>query len=712
MPPAAAPGRGAAGADNPRMPTLRNLAYAILSFLLLAMPARATWSILIIDLTTGEVAVGIATCLTGFDLKPNTIVVVPGFGVAAAQSFVGPLTLRQLIRTELLNGTPVNQILAMLAQADSGHQSRQYGIASLYGGTVTFTGTGAGAWAGGLTGQVGNFVYTVQGNVLTGAPVVQAAELAIQTTPGTIGDKLMAAMVAASSMGGDGRCSCNPNLPTSCGSPPVSFTKAAHIGLMVVSRPSDLDLPCNGAAGCGAGQYYMDLNVANQQANDPDPIVQLQTQYAAWRAQQAGRPDHFRSSVTMSGTSLRANGIDTLVGTVVLRDAAGNPLGTNLPVTVSLSNRSSVSGVTFSPVVPQANGTYTFTMRGNLSAGEAVVDVAVNDGLGRVGIWPQPDITVTDAFGPCGTGAIGDGMGGVINSLRVAGSAGQDRVLSVGLGQPFLLTLDPPVGAPSTSPVGLFALWAYLGLPPAQSTLPLGPGAGSLCFRPWPLDPTAPSLLLADSFGLGGWVAGGPAPWTLGFPGMPALLDVTLQGVMATDLQGTLAATNALLLRSVPLPLPTITSIVPPTALAGSSVTVSGTNFLIGAELRINGAATPIVSQTANSLVFQMPAGLGCDAPLSVNNVGTTAVQRLLNPTPVITNTPFATGSVAGGQLYVIVGTNLLGTTVTFQGVPMTITSQTATSIVGTTPPGAVGQATVVVRNALGCQDSRLYTYF
>ena len=61
-------------------------------------------------------------------------------------------------------------------------------------------------------------------------------------------------------------------------------------------------------------------------------------------------------------------------------------------------------------------------------------------------------------------------MGGVINSLRVAGSAGQDRVLSVGLGQPFLLTLDPPVGAPSTSPVGLFALWAYLGLPPAQST--------------------------------------------------------------------------------------------------------------------------------------------------------------------------------------------------------------------------------------------------
>jgi hypothetical protein len=704
-------GRRLAAADNRRMPTLRNLAYTILSLLLLALPARATWSILIIDLSTGEIAVGIATCLTGFDLRPNTIVVVPGFGVAAAQSYVGPLVLRELIRAELLNGTPVNQILAMLAAADSGHQTRQYGIASVYAGTTTFTGTGAGAWAGGLTGQVGNFAYTVQGNVLTGAPVIQAAELAIQTTTGTIGDKLMAAMQAASSMGGDGRCSCNPNAPTSCGAPPPSFTKAAHIGLMIVSRPSDLDLPCTGGGGCGAGQYYLDLNVANQQANDPDPILQLQTQYTAWRAQQAGRPDHFQSTVTMSGPTLRANGTDTLVGTVVLRDAAGNLLGNSLPVTVGLSNRSMVQGVTFGPVVPQANGTYTFTMRGNLAAGHAVVDVAVNDGLGRVGVWPQPDITVTDAFGACGAGAISNGAGGVIDALRVAGSAGQDRFLTMGLGQPFLLTLDPPVGAPTTSPVGLFALWAHLGLPSTTAALPLGPGAGSLCFTPPPLDPFSPSLLLADSFGLGGWVSGGPAPWTLGFPGMPALLDVTLQGVMVTDLQGRIAATNALLLRSVPLPLPTISLITPQTAAAGTLVTVTGTNFLTGVELRVGGNVVPLISQSTTSLLFQMPAGLGCDAPLTVSNVGTSPASLPLNPTPLITSVPFTSGPAAGGQLFIVVGNNLLGTTVTFNGVPMTITSQSRTAIVGTTPPGAVGSATVVVSSSLGCHTSRLYTY-
>ena len=194
----------------------------------------------------------------------------------------------------------------------------------------------------------------------------------------------------------------------------------------------------------------------------------------------------------MSGTSIRANGIDTLTGTVVLRDAQGNPLGNSLPLTVGLSVRSTVSDVIFGPVVPQANGSYSFTMRGNLAAGQAILDVAVDDGLGRVGIAPQPIIDVFDAFGSCGVGAIGDGQGGVIDALQVAGSAGVDRIVDVGLGQPFLLTLDPPVGAPNTAPVGAFALWANLGLPHPNAVLPLGAGSGALCFTPQPLSPSQP----------------------------------------------------------------------------------------------------------------------------------------------------------------------------------------------------------------------------
>jgi uncharacterized Ntn-hydrolase superfamily protein len=689
---------------------MRALVRLLLCVAFFAVPSPATWSILIVDLATGEVAIGIATCLTGFDLRPNTVVVVPGIGVAAAQSFVGSLSLRELIRTELIAGTPPAQILALLAAADPGHQSRQYGIADAQGRAVTFTGTGAGPWAGGLNGQTGTLVYTVQGNVLTGAPVVQAAEQAILNTPGDIAEKLMAAMQAARSMGGDGRCSCNVSNPTGCGAPPPSFTKSAHIGLMIVSRPGDGDSPCTTALGCGAGQYWMDLNVANQPASAPDPVVQLQTLYNTWRAQQVGRPDHFRSTVTMTGTQLRANGYDTLTGRVVLRDAQGNPLGNSIPVHAALNPFSTVGTVVFGPAVPQPDGSYAFTMRGNLDTGTAIVDVIADDGRGRVRISPAPVIEVGDPFGACGTGAIGNGAGGVIDALRVAGSAGAGRIVDVGHSQPFVLTLDPPVGAPSTLPVGAFALWAHLGVPPPGAEFAFA-GGGALCFTPWPLLPSAPTLLVADTFGFGGAIPAAPAPWAIGFPGVPAVLDVALQAVMIGDLQSHLFASNALMLRVHALPQPVITSVAPPTAAAGTPVTITGSGYFTGIELEVGGIATVPTAVTPTSVAFAMPSGVPCDSQVSLRNPGGTPVTAPINPSPQILAVPFTTGPAAGGTLYIIAGRNLLGTTVTFAGVPMTITSASATGIVGNTPPGTPGPALVVVRNAIGCQDTTTFTY-
>jgi uncharacterized Ntn-hydrolase superfamily protein len=695
------------------MASMRFLGQFVLALLLLAVPARATWSILIIDLATGEVAVGIATCLTGFDLRPTTIVVVPGYGVAAAQSFVGPLNLRELIRQELFNRTPPAQILAMLAAADPGHQTRQYGIADTLGGTVTFSGTGAGAFAGGLTGSTGTLVYTVQGNVITGLPVLQAAETAIQNTAGTVGDKLMAAMQAARAMGGDGRCSCLTGGPTSCGSPPASFVKSAHIGLMIVSRPGDLDAPCSGGLGCAAGQYYLDLNVANQPASAVDPVLQLQALYNAWRAQQAGRPDHFQSSVSLSSTSIRANGVDTVTGTVTLRDAQGNPLGTTIPVTVGLGQRSTAANVTFSPAVPQPNGTYTFTMTGELGPGQAIVDVVANDGLGPVHISPQPVVDIGDPFGPCASGAVANGAGGTLDALRIDGSAGGTaRITEVGFAQPFALTIDPPVGAQPGSRVGAFALWAHLGLPRVNGELPLGAGNGALCFTPFPLDPTTPSLLVADSVGLGAFIPAGPAPWTLPFPGVPALLDVALQAAMFADPTDRIVATNAVLMRVRSLPQPTIGTVTPAMATAGTLMTVTGTSFFNGVELRVSGAVTPILSRTSSILTFTMPAGVGCDSTVSVTNPGGAPVAAGVNLGPVVLTTPFPSGPAAGGALFAVTGRNLLGCTLTINGAPLNVTSQNGGVIFGTTPPGTPGPAVVEVRHPLlGCFTQVPYTY-
>ncbi len=217
--------------------------------------SEATWSIIIVDTRTGEIAIGSATCLSGFDLELNASIVVPGIGAAAAQSFVDQSGLnRVFVHDHMLRGTSPDQIFNLLSFFDSGHQTRQYGIVDLRDGgrAGTFTGTGAGHYRGGRTGRVvgagptgGDLVYAVQGNVLTGAPVIDAAVAAIETGPGDVPERLMLSMEAAMRMGGDGRCSCSPGNPTGCGAPPDEFVRTAYIAYMIISRDGDRD-GCNG----------------------------------------------------------------------------------------------------------------------------------------------------------------------------------------------------------------------------------------------------------------------------------------------------------------------------------------------------------------------------------------------------------------------------------------------------------------------------------
>lgn len=215
--------------------------------------ASATWSILLVDLRTGEVALGSATCLTGFDLRANTPVMLVGVGGVTAQSSVDQRGYnRTFARDRLLEGVDPQDIVTLLAGFDNGHQSRQYGIIDTLGGVATFTGSNAGQWAGGLTGSFQSnhggyettIVYAIQGNVLAGSPVVQEAVQAVINTPGDLAERLMAGMEAAHLLGGDGRCSCG-NDADACGSPPAGWDpeteKSAHIAYMLIGRAGDTD---------------------------------------------------------------------------------------------------------------------------------------------------------------------------------------------------------------------------------------------------------------------------------------------------------------------------------------------------------------------------------------------------------------------------------------------------------------------------------------
>ena len=217
---------------------------------LAASSAQATWSILITDTRTGEFVVGSATCLTGFDLAIETPIILTGVGAITAQSAVDATgTNRMFVRDRLLEGQPLSQILNELSTLDPGHNNRQYGMITTTGDTLTYSGIDNANWAGGITGRIeqgrpgpqDDIVYAVQGNILTGQPVVQAAVDALIAADTDLPGKLMAAMLAARITGGDGRCSCSPSAPTNCGSPPPGDFKSAHVGYMIGSRADDTD---------------------------------------------------------------------------------------------------------------------------------------------------------------------------------------------------------------------------------------------------------------------------------------------------------------------------------------------------------------------------------------------------------------------------------------------------------------------------------------
>jgi hypothetical protein len=378
----------------PTMSFLRRALALVLSALLCG-PLSATWSIILIDLRTGEIAVGCATCLTGFDLRQGVPVILVGVGAGCAQSSVDATGQnRLLIRNQLLAGTSPSQILVLLAQQDPGHQTRQYGIVDTQGRAVGFTGNSAGAYAGHITGQVGQIVYAIQGNVITGAPVLLAAEAAVRTTVGDLPEKLMAGMEAARLMGGDGRCSC-PGTPTSCGSPPASFQKSSHIAFMIVARPGDTDgAQCNATVGCATGNYYFNVNVANQPVAAPDPVFQLQTSFLNWRLQNVLRPDHFTSEVTLDPPTLPADGQTQGLGRVVLRDWRGArvPFG-GAQVTVA-NDPSGSAPVLPGPVIDRGDGSYTFPVLAGTQAGTARLRVTVDDGFGARRLGPPLAIPV------------------------------------------------------------------------------------------------------------------------------------------------------------------------------------------------------------------------------------------------------------------------------------------------------------------------------
>src|SRR4029450_3007715 len=129
---------------------IKNMVLTLAVVLIGVSPAFATWSVIAVDVRTGQVIIASATCVRqqGFpQRKPNPsrdlmdvqAVIVPGIGVAACQAGADNTRANQmLIYGELRQGTPPPPVLEMLKQAPN-IERRQFGILAIPNGSTITT---------------------------------------------------------------------------------------------------------------------------------------------------------------------------------------------------------------------------------------------------------------------------------------------------------------------------------------------------------------------------------------------------------------------------------------------------------------------------------------------------------------------------------------------------------------------------------------------
>ena len=195
-----------------------------------------------------------------------------------------------------------------------------------------------------------------------------------------------------------------------------------------------------------------------------------------------------------------------------------------------------------------------------------------------------------------------------------------------------------------------------------------------------------------------------PANANLAPPGHYMLFLVNSNGVPSV-------ATFVQMVTSGTAPAPAVTSITPNsgTINGGTPVTITGTNFLAGATVKIGGnAATGVTVVSSTSITATTPAhSAGAGTVVVTNSDGQSGTLTngftyiVTNPAPTVTSITPNFGNPNGGTAVTITGTGFLtGATVTFGGTAATgVTVVSGTSITATAPAHAAGTVTVAVTN-------------
>ena len=171
--------------------------------------AQDTFSIVAVDITTGQVGSAGATCLDDDDIAGGAIIisdVVPDHGAIHTQSYWHPAN-QSNAHEQFIGGASPTQLMDWLVSNDVQDSPgiRQYGAVDLVTGSAradAFTGEACMDYHGHLVGED----YAIQGNILLDASILEAMEQGFTETSGTLAERLMAALQGANVPGADSRC--------------------------------------------------------------------------------------------------------------------------------------------------------------------------------------------------------------------------------------------------------------------------------------------------------------------------------------------------------------------------------------------------------------------------------------------------------------------------------------------------------------------------
>ena len=192
---------------------MRHFASLLLGLFLFACGsalAQDTFSIVAVDLATGQVGSAGATCLDDNQIAGGAVIisdVIPDIGAIHTQSYWIPANQNAAHDQVVDNGLSPEALMAWLEENDAENNPavRQYGMADLVSGVAraaAFTGDNCFDVKDHIVGEN----YAIQGNILLGEEILTQMEAGFLTTSGTLAEKLMAALQGANVAGADTRC--------------------------------------------------------------------------------------------------------------------------------------------------------------------------------------------------------------------------------------------------------------------------------------------------------------------------------------------------------------------------------------------------------------------------------------------------------------------------------------------------------------------------